>query len=62
MPPPPLPTQLHLPLERLPAPPPQPEMVSIQPKNVWRTIDQRERTQIRLIWLRVIERVIDERP
>jgi len=36
--------------------------VSIQPKNVWRTLDQRERTQIRLIWLRVIERVIDERP
>lgn len=58
----PLPTQLHLPLERGPAPPPQPEMMSIHPKTVWRTLDQEKRRHIRLIWLRVIERVIDEGP
>lgn len=56
-----LPAQLPLPLETLPAPPPlqQPDMPSINPQEVWRTISPDAQTRIQLIWMRVMEEVTD---
>jgi hypothetical protein len=57
--PPPLPTQLPLPLDTLPVLPPPSTHPCIQPKEVWRTVDARRQTQIRLTWARVLQEVAD---
>jgi len=59
-----LPAQLPLPLETLPAPLPlyRPDTPRIHPQEMWRTVGPDVQTRIRLLWLRVMEEVIDERP
>lgn len=54
-----LPLPLPLPLDR--PPPLGPPLFSLAPERIWETLSGQNRAQIRLIWLRVMEDVTNEK-
>ena len=54
--------QLPLPLDRCAIPPPHPLPTTprVRPHAVWKTLSPPAQAQVRLIWRRVLQEVVDE--